>query len=97
MTRTAAFLWTALAAAVCSGVVTLKVDQELNMVIIEEDLNMVIIESVAGFAFLLAISWIVAGTVFLLSRFKARRLTLIIVSAGTSVAVSIWAIVKFAT
>ena len=88
MTRTAAFLWTALAAAVCSVIVTLKVG---------EDQNMVIIESVAGFAFLLAISWIVAGAVFLLSRFKARRLTLIIVSAGTSVAVSICAIITLVT
>lgn len=84
MTRTAAFFWTALAAALCSVIVTLKVG---------EDPSMVIIESVAGFAFLLVISWIVAGAVFLLSRFKARPLTLIIVSAGTSVAISIWAII----
>jgi hypothetical protein len=88
MTRTAAFLWTALAAVVCSVVVTLRVGV---------DPNMAIIESIVGFAFLLAISWVLAGIVFLLSGFKASRLTLVIVSVGAAIAVSIWAIVALAT
>jgi hypothetical protein len=88
MTGQGAFLWTALAAVVCSTVVTFRVGL---------DPDMRAIEVVVGFIFLLSISWAVAGTVLLLSRFKARPLTLMIVSVAVSVAVSVWAIVRLAT
>jgi uncharacterized membrane protein HdeD (DUF308 family) len=87
MTRQGAFAWTALVAAACSIVVTFKVG--LNP-------DMRAIELVIGFIFLLLISWAAAGIVLLLSRFKARPLTLMIVSIAVSIVVSIWAIVQFA-
>jgi|SRR6516165_348212 hypothetical protein len=88
MTRPGAFAWSALAAAACSIVVTFKVG--LNP-------DMRAIELVIGFIFLLLISWAAAGIVLLLSRFKARPLTLMSVSIAVSVAVSVWAIVQLAT
>jgi hypothetical protein len=88
MTRWGAFLWTALAAAVCSTVVTIKVGL---------DPDMRPVEIAAGFIFLLAISWAIAGIVLLLSRFKVSRRMLMIVSVAVSIMVSIWAIVRLTT
>jgi uncharacterized membrane protein HdeD (DUF308 family) len=85
MTRSGAFAWSALVAAVCSIIVTLKVG--LNP-------DMRPVENVVGFIFLLAVSWAVAGIVLLLSRFKARPLTLMILSVAVSITVSVLAIVQ---
>jgi hypothetical protein len=87
MTRWGTFWWTALAAAVCSTVVTFRVGL---------DPDMRLVEIAVSFIFLLAISWAVAGNVFVFSRFKARPLTLMTVSVAISAAASIWAIVRLA-
>lgn len=88
MSRWAAFLWSALAAIVCSVLVTIRVG---------EDPDVMHLESVVGATFLLAVSWAVAGIVLLLSRSKAQRLTLVIVSVVVSVAISAFAILLLAT
>ena len=84
MTRTAAFFWTALVAAVSSIVVSLHVGRAAEMMLVE---------IAAGFIFLFAISWTVAGIVEFLNGFKTRRLTLAIVSSATSLILAISALV----
>ena len=54
------------------------------------------IESVAGFVFLMAFSWAIAGIVFLISGLRADRLTLVIVSVAITIATSVAAIVQLA-
>jgi hypothetical protein len=88
MTRWVAFLWTTLATAICSTVVTIEVGK---------DPSMTVVEAVAGVIFLLAVSWAIAGMVFLVSGFRARRLTLVIISVATSIIISMLAIVQLAT
>jgi hypothetical protein len=93
MTRWGAFLWTALAAAACSIVVTLKVSPlQTDMRAIDAEILRAI-EAVAGLIFLLAVSWGAAGIVLLISQFKAQRATLMLVSVAVSIAVSTLAVI----
>lgn len=79
---------TAPISAVCSIVVTYRVGT---------DPDMAVVEAVFGFAFLLAISWVVAGMVFLLSRRSLRPQTLVLICAVVSIAVAAWSIVRLSS
>jgi hypothetical protein len=95
MTKWGAFLWTALAAAACSIVVTLRVSP-LQTDMTPTDAEILRAIAVSSFISLLALSWAAAGIVLLLARltrYKAQRVTLMIVSVTVSIVLSISMIV----
>lgn len=83
MTRLRAFSWTALAAFSCS----LFVAGETG-----KDPSLLVGDTIIGTIFLLAVSWAIAGMVYLVTRFRARPLALVITSVATSIAISLLAL-----
>ena len=84
MTRVRAVLWTGMVAVVCSSIVAWWTGK---------DQSMVAVDAIAGAIFLMAISWAIAGIVFLVSRRNAQRSTLVVIAAAVSIATSILAII----
>ncbi|WP_315797651.1 hypothetical protein [Bradyrhizobium sp. SZCCHNRI3043] len=79
MTRWKTFVWTAVAAAICSLFVTIEIGK---------DREMAVFEAISGLLFLLGASWAVAGLVYVVSLLKARRQTLMVVAISVIVALS---------